>query len=316
MSYDSVVTALLALGILAATLGGLAGQDAVWMVDVEKQVAQFSKVLGIPAPPVKLMDAPRDVLAEFDGGTILLNREAAKTAFSREELSAALARETICLARLPREKPASSTLAMNQLSGGMWFHRETRIALAGEMVDLLLACEHQPLALLTLFEVEFHRIGAFGRGLYSEYGGMILDLRERLAVRGIPIYRSSVSLEFRVTERVDGERVVFALFGRDLLRLSLAEANEQRGVAQALNAFMDRQGQAFEVSARGSELVLSGESVVSLESAEVATEVVRAIRKALSEYALRLPPLGLLHRPDPQREGREGYSCSMEMVFD
>ena len=45
--------------------------------------------------------------------------------------------------------------------------------------------------------------------------------------------------------------------------------------------------------AAGSESMLAGESVVSLASAEAARATAKALRIALSEYARRLPQLGL-----------------------
>lgn len=273
-------------------LTGVVTQEDIWLADVESQVQEFSEALDIPSLPVKLMETSLEVLSELDGGTIWLNREAAKSSFSKEELTAALARETVFLARMPmlgKNRTMGLPLEIQTL-GNMekWLFRERRVAIGGEIVNLLLTCKRQPFALLTLYEVEHNRLGFGGRAIYSEYDAMVMELRGQLHERSIPIKRSTVSFEFRVKERVNAEQVVFELFGRELLRLTQAEADAQPGVSSALNAFFDRRGELFEVSTRGSELLISGVPVASLDSPDAATAAVKALRLALSEYNRKL----------------------------
>lgn len=309
----AMVTVLACCFGLLTALPGHAPQDA-GDSDFRKRVSDLAKVVGASPPVVKFSYRPLILTASDESGTIVIDVSAAQSEFSYWEVDAALAREVVYKARAGSVPPEGATISgsIRALFGfsnggpvGSWTQGH-RVASIGETIDLLLNHGQSPVALLTLFESERRRLGVFGIGTYESivggsYDELIVETKKQLARRHIAVARSAVSLVFCVKERIVGSEVAFEIFGRQLLRLSQAEATRQPHIAERLNRFFDQEPEPFQIALRGNALVLKGEAAVTFgepDAHERAKRAAVAIRASLSEYSRRTAASG--RRPRQQ----------------
>lgn len=94
-------------------------------------------------------------------------------------------------------------------------------------------------------------------------------LKALLKQEGVPIQRSKVTTDFRVSYQTRGDQVVLMLGEDDLFSLSGPDAEERaKALVQPLNEFFDSVPQVFEVSANGDRIVARGKTLVRFEESD------------------------------------------------
>lgn len=247
----------------------------------------------------------KDVNAfSIPGGFIYVNTGLLDFVQSDDELAAVLAHEVAHAANrhlvtMSRQQERTQLFTLPVVIAAL---------LAGSVRDANLALIGQDLLLTALTsgwsqeaEMDADRAGAYYL-LHSKYSPVgLLTFMERLAFRektspqfdwgimrthppsrlraerlkalfnqeGIPIQRSKVTTDFRVSYQTRGDQVVLMLGEDDLFSLGGPDAEERaKTLVQPLNEFFDSVPQVFEVSANGDRIVARGKTLVRFEESD------------------------------------------------
>jgi predicted Zn-dependent protease len=166
-------------------------------------------------------------------------------------------------------------LLLTALTSGWSQEAETDADRAG--VYYILRSKYNPVGLLTFMErLAFREKTSpqFDWGIMRTHPPSRVRaerLKALLKQEGIPIQRSKVTTDFRVSYHTRGDQVVLMLGEDDLFSLSGPDAEARaKELLEPLNEFFDSVPQVFEVSASGDRIIARGKTLIRFEESDAA----------------------------------------------